>query len=208
MARACSECGAPLSGRATSAKTCSKACRSKRSRRLKRVRQDNGHASAYNEGTAALAEVNREETKDIARELIVDELRPIVRETITEDVINAIGRLVALTPDALAALEEDLKSNDTTIRQRAYTQLLKYTVGHAAIVRPPEEEDSKNLVVNFNLPRPGDAATSEVTDATEIKQCDSCHQDKPVSEFVANSDRCQACFDSAASAAAKILDAN
>lgn len=144
----------------------------------------------------------RGEVKDVAHKVIEEEIRPVVREQITADTLAAIGQMVGLTPRAVAAIEADLDSEDPVIRQRAYTLIMKYTVGHQAIVRPPEEDKSQALTVHFELPRPETPApvegAAEVIEEAEVvedqKECDTCHQMKPESEFIAGSFRCESCF--------------
>jgi hypothetical protein len=119
------------------------------------------------------------------------------RQALTEDVLRAIERLVGLTPAAVNALTEDLMGDDKVIRQRAYTLLFKYTTGHPALVKPEDTDDKSQLVVNFNLPRPDlkDDAEVEPEAADELKVCDLCSQEKPVSEFEVGSSRCTECFE-------------
>lgn len=197
LARTCSECGEPLSN--PRAKTCGSTCRAKRSRRLKRQKSDAGKQNAYPPHVKELSQVVRNEAPDIAHSVIQEELRPVVREALTEDVLQAINRMVALTPAAIGALEQDLHSEDPQTRQRAYTLLIKYTVGHQAIVRPEEGEDSKQLIVHFNLPRPELGGVTQedgeevIAEAEEYRHCNMCDSDKPVTQFVANSDRCEDC---------------
>lgn len=140
-----------------------------------------------------------------------EEYRPIVREAMTEDALRAIQRMVGLTPLAVECIEDDLTCGDPTIRQRAYTLLMKYTVGHQAIVRP-EEEVSGQLVVHFNLPRPGDDVESQGAAvelvAEELRCCDMCGKDKAITQFVAGSDRCTTCYDEQREFAQKLLDRN
>lgn len=154
-----------------------------------------------------ISERVRGEAEDVAHKVIEEEIRPVVRESITADTLAAISKMVALTSDAVGCIAEDLQSEDAVVRQRAYTLIMKYTVGHQAIVRPPEEEKGGDIQVNFNLPRPEemDGVTEEVEEATEIKTCDSCGKDKPISEFVANSHRCSPCYESQQSRAQDLL---
>lgn len=192
--RTCSECGEPVSARA---KTCSAKCRGKRSRRLRRQKVDAGKQNALPPHQKQLAQVVRNEAPDIAHTVIQEEIRPVVREALTEDVLQAINKMVGLTPAAIAALEQDLYSEDPQTRQRAYTLLIKYTVGHQALVRPEDTDDSKQLVVHFNLPRPGGVTLEDgeevVIEAEEYRHCNMCDSDKPITQFVANSDRCEDC---------------
>ena len=148
-----------------------------------------------------LTERVRNEQLDVAHKIIEEEIRPVVRESITEDTLRAIGDMVALTPGAIAAITDDLASEDAVIRQRAYTLILKYTVGHQAIVRPPEEDRSQAIQVNFALPRPkGDgedqpeAGPPIEAEAIEVRTCDACGREAPVHDFAANSTRCNDCY--------------
>lgn len=198
--RVCSECGESLEGKPITAKTCSTSCRAKRSRRLKRAAKEGGEAKALPPHQKEISERVRGEAEDVAHKVIEEEIRPVVRESITADTLAAISKMVALTSDAVGCIAEDLQSEDAVVRQRAYTLIMKYTVGHQAIVRPPEEEKGGDITVNFELPRPEkgediDGSAEEVELATEMKTCDSCGEDKPADEFVANSTRCLNCYE-------------
>lgn len=193
--RVCSECGNSLADFGPQAKTCSSTCRSQRSRRIKRIQRDNGKKSALPAHQKQVQEIVRHEVPDVAHELLKEELRPVVRETLTEDVLHAIDKMVSLTPLAVQALHEDLYSDDATIRQRAYTLLMKYTVGHQALVRPADADPNTQLVVNFELPRPGRTEPAQPSEAVELRSCDMCGEDKPAGEFIANSQRCRDCWD-------------
>lgn len=217
--RRCSECGESLAGLAVTAKTCSQECRQKRSRRLRRQKVDAAKAAAATPEQRELSQRARNEVTDAVRDVAREELRPVVREAITQEVLDAVASLVGLTPTAVEKIKEDLESDDTTIRQRAYTLVTKYTIGHPAIMRPPEEEAARTLTVNFDLPRPEveSAVGTEdtvpdsvelVADATEVKPCDNCGEDKPLDQFVAGSDRCQTCFDAQHEIAKAMLNKN
>lgn len=195
LERRCSECPNSLAGKKPQTKTCSQECRSARSRRLKRAAKE----PTYHKELSAYV---RRESPEIAHKVMEEELRPIVREALTEDVLRSLKRMVGLTPLVMDAIEEDLRSEDSTIRQRAYSLVMKYTVGHPAVVRPEEANAGQQLVVNFQLPRPGSpgdvVAPSPVLDSDgseELLVCDSCGEDRVPSEMVSGSTRCQECFD-------------
>lgn len=211
--RLCTECGADLSGRKPGTKTCSDNCRSVRSRRTKR---ENGLArqrQSMPEHQRQITEIVRGEAPDVAHEILKEEMRPIVREALTEDVLRAIDRLVSLAPAAIEGMAEDLMSEDPIVRQRAYTLVAKYTIGHPAIVRPADTDPGQQLVVHFNLPRPETTGTghhhdpnhtlprlgvdSDVVEvhAEELVECDMCGAGKSASELVANSTRCRECWE-------------
>lgn len=207
--RVCSECGSSLDGKATTAKTCGDKCRQDRSRRLKRVRSENGKASAMPPEQKKITEIVRSERDDLVHETIKEEMRPVVREAITEDVMKSIRDLIALTPRAVEALAEDLESPDSVLRQRAYTLIAKYTVGHPALVRPPEEDKTQPLIVRLEGPQPQAAPAIEGAatelDEADIRVCDMCGEDKAVEEFVANSTRCTSCYAKQRAAANEML---
>lgn len=146
-------------------------------------------------GVSEIAAMVRRESPDIARDVLSKELAPIVRQALTEDVLRSIDSLVGLTPRAVQALNEDLDSDDLTIRQRAYTLLIKYTIGHPALIKQEDTNDNSQLVVNFNLPRPDAVPELEEDAVVELKTCDMCSEEKPTSEFESGSDRCTNCFE-------------
>lgn len=202
-ARRCSECGESLTGRSALTKTCSDRCRNARSRRVRRQRRE---VNKLPEHLKVVQQVVTQERGDVVKKVVEEEIRPVVREAITEDVMQSIRDLVALSPAAIAAIEDDLTGSDPVLRNKAYTLLIKYTVGHNALVETPEEEESKNLTVNFSMPRPEDSTDEVPADAEEIKQCDSCGIDKPASAFVGSSDRCSECFDQAKQMAQELVE--
>src|SRR5690606_23634205 len=175
------------------AKTCSGACRTKRSRRLKKLNKDRTRkateAKTTPEPQRSLRQSVRAEIEDALRPVVQEELRPAVREAITQDTYDAIRDLVALTPAAVASLKADLLSDNEVIRQRASSLIMKYTVGHQAIIRPEDDPSQKQIVVNFALPRPestpeppppGDNDDDEPQD---LRECMVCNIHKPPAEF-------------------------
>lgn len=137
---------------------------------------------------------------DVTREIVKEELRPVVRAAITEEVLRSIQDLVGLAPRVVELLAEDLESTDSIVRQRAYSLVAKYTLGHTAIVTP-DQEGKGQMVVNFHMPRPDDEPRVEYDvdgEAVEVDQetereCAFCEETKSVDQFVTNSDRCLEC---------------
>lgn len=191
----CSECKEPLTH--PQAKTCSAKCRSARSRRIKAQRK--APKNQLPEHLGVLSDVVRGETKDTAREVLKEEMRPVVREAITSDVLRAVDDLVALTPRMVDLIREDMESEDPSIRQKAYTLLAKYTLGNPSVAPASAEAQPAPLSVVFQLPRPGDdsAGTHEAqpAEAVEMKDCQECGKPAPADEFPDNAERCQACHD-------------
>ena len=196
--RTCSECGAPLSGRSVRTKTCGDKCRKDRSKRIHRARAREREIEDQGTVAAEIANVVRREAPSAVTTILQEQLAPIVRESLTEDVLKAVAGLVNLTGTAVNALEEDLGSDDLVLRQRAYTLALKYTIGHPALLQPKDADGSGQLVVQFNLPRPDDIPVFDnagVIEAEPTQYCDMCNTEKPQSEFIAGSRRCETCHE-------------
>jgi len=126
----------------------------------------------------------------------------MVREALNEDTLRSIQRLINLSPAAIAALEDDLTSPDSRIRQTACKLVLQYTVGHPALVKKEDDDSQGGLVVNFALPRPDVpevhvAEAIEAIEATGDAVCDNCERELPAKDFVSGSERCVDCFNSA-----------
>jgi ribosomal protein L37AE/L43A len=212
-ARRCSECGESLAGKGPQARTCSDNCRGKRSRRLRRQSQESTAAAraanSYPDHAKQFSDVIKYDQEDVAREVMAEELRPVVREAITEDVLRGIQRLLAITPKAIECMADDLDSEDATIRQRAYSLIAKYTLGQSGMVNKDDGAQA-GMVVHFNLPRPGDEVTTDGAavelEDDELRQCDTCGQDKPITEFIAGSYRCATCYDAQRERAQRLLE--
>lgn len=186
--RVCTECGKELPPGNAGRKTCGPTCRSARRRRLHRLKD---------RGVDVLTE--DEITKDIAAPVLQDELRPLIRERITTEVLDGIAALAKLTPRAVELLADDLEDTDPVVRQKAYTLVMRYTLGAKSLA---EQDSGKNLNVNFAMPRPGDDpdptgsdgdAVPVEGDAVEVRTCERCHEDKPVAAFEGAAVRCRTC---------------
>lgn len=192
----CSDCvhDPPTALTTVHQKTCSTACRGRRSRRIARQRKKQG-SKGLPPAQQAMSDIIQGRTPDILRETIKEELVPLVREAITEDVMRAAASLVSMTPLMVSALHEDLQSSDKILRQRAYTLLAKFTLGNQSIAPQASAPSAQPMQVNFVLPRPGeDAEVTEVA-ATIVRECVECGANKPDDEFMGASDRCIECHE-------------
>lgn len=190
--------GPPVSGQMT----CGRSCRDKRPRRLKREKAERDAQLAKNrelpEHLKPISDIVNREVADITNKVLKAAIIPIVQEALTPDVLAGLGKLVALLPDAIDALGEDIRGEDPDLRQRAYTLLLKYTAGNTTIAPAPTEKAASPMTVVFEMPRPGDAAKPVLThvgheEIVEIRDCVECEATKPVTEFVDQSTRCLMC---------------
>lgn len=190
----CTECGKVMVDKQANRRTCSPACRVARTRRRKKgdMRERLPHAS---DAQVALAEASRkglDKLPQIAREVLADEIRPVVREELMKaDVLDSIGDMVKLLPLAQDAIRDDLTARvpvyddayqpvldengehmhrvDYDRRSRAVAIVLKYTVGQPALAPQPEQPEHQGLIINFpGLPQPASIDGEIVEEAEQL----------------------------------------
>lgn len=205
----CTECDRPVRRPGAA---CSATCRSRRKRRV------DAQAASGRDVTKLVTD----EAERVAQKELAEALRPVVKEAITQDVVDRIHEMIGGMPDAIEALMEDispepggpdgeLTSDQLDRRQRAYSQLFKLTAGNRNLVPDINADKNRDLTVIFGgaLARTEIQRQSGDVDPTsgviESKECDSCHVGKPLSEFVGSSDRCKTCFQEMREAAMGVL---
>jgi hypothetical protein len=200
----CTECDRPVQ-RAGAA--CSATCRSRRKRR-----RDSEAASGRSTSKLVTDDAER-----AAREALRKHIEPVVKEAITDELVQRIHDMIGGVPDAIDAVLEDISPQpddegnltDAQLdrRQRAYTQLLKLTAGNSNLVPDINADKQRDLTVIFGgaMARTGGDSDTDAPGVIESKECDACHTAKPLSEFVGSSDRCKVCFKEMQDAARGIL---
>jgi hypothetical protein len=149
---------------------------------------------------------------EVTREALAKAVEPVVQSALTGEVLKALDDLIKLTPQVVAAIEQDLESDNEFLRQHAYQTLLKYTVGHKGLVPDVKSDTAPITVIIDGVERPPETAfhkpPEHATDGREWKQCDRCGEVKPVDQFAANSTRCVQCYElMRSSAIASLSDA-
>lgn len=210
--RICTECGHPFVAINAGHKVCSPKCRTKKMHRKRRgVPADPAVAARGAERQRKVEAAVEEGAIEIARDIIREELRPVVREHLSADVLRAIGDLVELTPLLVAALKDDLEAQtpvydpetgeqrigadgtpvtrtDYDRRARAASLLAKHTIGSAGLAPQPVNKPQPITVEFGGMPRPD-------WDAAPPRTCEVCGASKPAAEFAGESARCQPCHD-------------
>lgn len=185
--RPCAACG-KLLPEGTRRKTCNAKCR----KRLQRMHnQETGWPEAQKE---AARQARAVDAVELAKEVFRQELTPIVREQITEEVVQSIAALMKLTPALVESLANDLFSNDANTRTRAQAIVAKYTLGQA-----DSTSKTPKLVVNLgNMPDPSQdggmkAIPVQDVDHREVRICERCEEEKDIKEFDGAAPRCRLC---------------
>lgn len=165
---------------------CSDACRFRRSR-------DKRSGRGTREAVPDLIENG---IVPVTQQVLAEELRPVIREAITEEVLAGVHQLIGHVPAAIQRAAELLDSSDETLRYQAAALILRHTAGNKNVVPDVNEGRQRDLHVTFALPRPQGPtqADGESTGVIETKECDSCGHTKTLDEFMGQSDRCKECF--------------
>jgi hypothetical protein len=175
------------------AKTCSAACRQAFNRRKKRNYAE-GSAEGIARRDAARLELDAGDKQGIIEEIFREELRPHVREAITEGTVKGIHALVTLMPELVESLRGDLDSIDPVARGRAQTLLAKYTMG---FMDPKAEQANRPLTINLAaMPSPDNLGLGEAVpnlDEQPWIECARCHEERPASDFEEGAPRCNSC---------------
>jgi hypothetical protein len=191
LAVLCSECGGSRRRRQGCARTLRPArpkCRSKRSRRLKRAqeaeraRRGRYPPHAKEARSTSTRTATAQTVRDVAHKLLEDELRPVVREAITEDALKAIRSMVGLTPRVIELLAEDMESDDarTPARVHADREVHARASGdrHARVRRRrPAAGRQLRAPPPRRTPRRAHArrtARARGRSAEETQQCETC----------------------------------
>lgn len=151
------------------------------------------------------------EARALAESLALEEIRgkvaPVVRDLLTDKVLNELKALTELLPAAVQTLVHLMDSEDEEMRLKAATLLMRYTMGNSSIAPPPlDEKGATPVQIMFGLPQqqsraelatdaPAEVVDGEVVEAPADRECMECHEFKPPSKFVGESARCQDCHD-------------
>lgn len=184
--RTCTECPNPVTGRKI---TCSDRCRSRRSKRQRETL-----ASGRDVPTLVTDEAER-----LAQEELRKQIVPVVREALTEEVLRGIENLVGSVPKAVEVATGLLDHDDEEIRYKAAALILRHTTGNKQVVPDVNDSVDPNMTVIFNVPQQERTGVIELggaaaNGAVETKECDSCFEHKPLTDFESGSDRCTQCF--------------
>jgi hypothetical protein len=171
----CTECGSPFVAQ-KGAKTCDEKCRKRRS--VRKAQQGANftefsvEAGPVQASMALAVEAGVADLPSIARDVLAEELRPVLREALTGRVLESIGTMVSdLLPLALSALRDDLEAlrpasdsaglllhdddgeflmlPDYDRRQKAYQLVVKNTIAQPGLAPQPEAPDAAPIIVQF-----------------------------------------------------------
>ena len=127
--------------------------------------------------------------QDEVREIMRQEIRETIGQHVKDNVLGAAEVMTEMLPTALAAIKQDLESEDWMARSRAYALLMKYVMTFKD--QDPEAAGNQNIVVVSGVPTPdtplGHAVVEQFDQLQsgveefeqDWPQCSVCHQRKP-----------------------------
>lgn len=134
--------------------------------------------------------------QDEVREIMRQEIRETISQHVKDNVLGAAEVMTEMLPTALAAIKQDLESEDWMSRSRAYALLMKYAMTFKD--QEPEAAGNQNIVVVSGVPTPdtplGHAVVEQFDQLQEgveefekdWPKCSVCHQRKPESNMRGN----------------------
>lgn len=112
---------------------------------------------------------------NIVYDVLRDEVRRTINQRVRDKVLGAADMLVNMLPDAMMALQEDLRSEDWAVRARAVNQLLKY--GMPMQHQTSTEEHTASITIKHSVPVPetplGDAVVEIMDNEIERLQVEA-----------------------------------
>ncbi len=131
--------------------------------------------------------------QDDVREIMRQEIRETIGQHVKDNVLGAAEVMTEMLPTALAAIKQDLESEDWMARSRAYALLMKYVMTFKD--QDSEAAGNQNIVVVSGVPTPdtplGHAVVEQFEQLQEgveefekdWPQCHVCKQRKPESNM-------------------------
>lgn len=89
---------------------------------------------------------------DEVREVLRQEIREQISQHVKDNVLGAAEVMTQMLPEAMAAMKQDLESEDWMARSRAYALVMKYAMQFAEA--DPKDQGNQNIVVVSGVPTP------------------------------------------------------
>lgn len=202
MTDTCLACGALLpEPRKATRKYCDDKCRA-RFQRAVAVKDEEGTALKISDAKKQMRALAFENLNDEVRQVLREEIREQISQHVKDNVLGAAEVMTHMLPQAMAAVKQDLESEDWMARSRAYALVMKYAMQFSEA--DAKDDKPQNIVVVSGVPTPdtplGHAVVEQVEalprasasyDDEEIEgeviedferdwpKCHYCHQRKP-----------------------------
>lgn len=203
MTETCLACGTDLpEPRRASRKYCDQKCRA-RFQRSVAMELAGDKPMKISDAQKHMKELAFENLGDEVRQVLREEIRETISQHVKDNVLGAAEVMTHMLPTAMAAVKQDLESEDWMSRSRAYALVMKYAMAFADA--DVKDDKPQNIVVISGVPTPDtplghamvhqyeglpvasasynddDVVDGEVVEEFERDwpKCHYCHQRKP-----------------------------
>lgn len=195
----CLACGEPLpEPRRSTRKYCDRACRAKFQRIVALEKKADGTPEKISDAQKRMKALAFENLGDEVRQVLREEIRETISQHVKDNVLGAAEVMTHMLPTAMAAVKQDLESEDWMSRSRAYALVMKYAMAFAEA--DAKEEKAQNIVVVSGVPTPdtplGHAVVhqmNELPNASASYSDEDVVEGEIVEEFERNWPKCHYC---------------
>jgi hypothetical protein len=208
----CLACNTPLpEPRRASRKYCDQKCRAKFQRAVALEKKPDQSPTKISDAQKQMKALAFENLGDEVRQILREEIRETISQHVKDNVLGAAEVMTHMLPTAMAAMKQDLESEDWMSRSRAYALVMKYAMAFAEA--DGKDEKPQNIVVVSGVPTPDtpfghavverldelpnasasynddDVIEGEVLEDFEMNwpKCHYCHQRKPEANMTVES---------------------
>lgn len=212
MTDVCLACGTPLPDeRRSTRKYCDEKCKAKFQRLVALEKNPDGSVPTISDARKQMRALAFENLNDEVRQVLREEIREQINQHVKDNVLGAAEVMTHMLPQAMAAVKQDLESEDWMARSRAYALVMKYAMQFSEA--DAKDDKPTNIVVVSGVPTPDtplghayveeyeqlpkasasysddDVAEGEVVEDFERgwPKCHYCHQRKPEANMTVES---------------------
>jgi hypothetical protein len=134
-----------------------------------------------------------ENLQDEVREVLREEIRETINQHVKDNVLGAAEVMTHMLPEAMAAVKQDLESEDWMARSRAYALVMKYAMSFGAA--DAKEDKPTNIVVVSGVPTPDTALGHAVVEQYEAlpRASEAVVEGEVVESFERDWEKCHYC---------------
>ena len=129
VTKPCRKCSKPMENVRTNRKYCSSACRTSATRKIQRGLAKGREHNTYSEELKDMISLAfSADSLDVIRDVFREEIRQNISQAVHDNILGAAEVMTHMLPKTLAALNNDLESQDWMVRSRAQALVLKYSM--------------------------------------------------------------------------------
>lgn len=170
---------------------CDDKCRARFQNALKKAGDD---ATSISDARKQMKALAFENLHDEVRSVLRQEIRETINQHVKDNVLGAAEVMSHMLPEAMAAVKQDLESEDWMARSRAYALVLKYAMAMGQ--EDAKDDKPSNIVVISNIPTPDTPLGHAVVEQYEtLPRASEVYDDEDgeVEDFERGWPKCELC---------------